>query len=93
MGVIEDERHSLIESSKFNECRNSLAFFQTINDSNRDFAKLDKFEKVFWLQTNSDILHKLDIICTNIWNKMFIFQKKICTSTLILYSSPVFAKL
>ena len=58
---VEDEQHFLIEYSKFNEYRNKL--FQTVNCNNKNFSKLDNFQKFFWLLTNedSDILHILGL--------------------------------
>ena len=55
--AVEDEQHFLIECSNFNEYRNNL--FQTVNFNNKNFSKLDNFQKIFWLLTNedSDILH------------------------------------
>ena len=60
-GSVEDEQHFLIEFSKFNEYRNNL--FQTVNCNNKNFSKLDNFQKFFWLLTNedSDILHKMGL--------------------------------
>ena len=60
-GSVEDEQHFLIECSKFNEYRNNL--FQTVNCNNKNFSKLDNFQKFFWLLTNEDsnILHKMGL--------------------------------
>ena len=44
-GAVEDEQHFLIECSKFNEYRNNL--FQTVNCNNKNFSKLDNFQKFF----------------------------------------------
>ena len=54
-------KNEIIECSKFNEYRNNL--FQTVNCNNKNFSKLDNFQKFFWLLTNedSDILHKMGL--------------------------------